>query len=903
MEPLYKKRRLTADYDPDAGLYQKRAKNDQRLKSVFESIFEKYEKDFEGIGDEIDLDTGEVVVNNGHLLRMTDEKDVGNENASSNDQLESGFLSDRDEPSGGSRSSGRTGTASPNLVESKSRTIGTEIEGLLHITDNMGNLDAQSFTEYDAYDSTHYEDINDDYSDELAINEHDDYDAKPQLDAMDHWAPPESDLEFPDEPAAEPAWRVPTLPASLPKYRPLHRRMVLPMPLALDDDGDDSDGSEPRGSIWALDTKRPRQKRPRSHGPRTSEQVGLQSHDKDASNGTPYTNEENDLLRYLKMSTAMTYKEMEKYFPSRNYNSLGAHWAHIKAPRKSNQALIRSPLPEQEVRSDVPTATQTHEPDRVFESPCTTSYSRDLSPSIGASRPALQPQRSCEVPSAEAKTQPKEYDDYDVRIKSRSSTSLPRRQPSDLESKQANLTSFDGLEQGCPKAQPLRDIHNTAQQSEDHETSLDQPPATPETPIPPPSYANQDLVGARDMTGPVIIAKQRSRVTTRLQQRLSLSIEHAGRIDRVPHKGVTTSMPSELLIRNLADHMPVDESPSLPVLQEPSPPLSEPNSDMQRQRTCRDKLGERYLKKSFIPREVQLSASPSNPFVVEDGPENSTSAAAETNEDGVLSLPQTEYLESSSPDWDAGHKSHSVVPLVAELDRSATDLKLQPTAQTSNQNLQVRVVIPVAQHQDVPSESRDQASSRDAVESTSLSLTKKHRIETSTPVPSSIGISCKPIKPSNSTPVEGIALKRREIPDSEAPSSSSQSEPSEAKVVRERRSGNLSSTQNSVSQPTSEQAQLRTYASKPSRPRGRSSISPDPVCGPARPTSCLPGTTLTPVRRTKHAAKPAVADSFLSDVNDGSEDELSFSTTTICTPYRRPRPSPRAQSTAQGKQP
>ncbi len=901
MEPQYKKRRLTADYDPDAELHQKRAKNDQRLKSVFESIFEKYEKDFEGIGDEIDLDTGKVVVNNGHLLGMTNEKDVGNENTSSNDQLESGFLLDRDEPSGESRSSGRTGTASPNLVESKSRTIGTDTEGLLHITDNMGNLDAQSFTKYEAYDSTHYEDINDDYSDELAINEDDDYDAKPQLDAMDHWAPPESDLEFPDEPAADTAWRVPTLPASLPKYRPLHRRMVLPMPLALDDDGDDSDGSEPRGSIWALDTKRSRQKRPRSHGPRTSEQVGLHLHDKDASNGTPYTNEENDLLRYLKMSTAMTYKEMEKYFPSRNYNSLGAHWAHIKARRKSDQALIRSPLPEQEDRSDVPTATQTHEPDRVFESPCTTSYPRDLSPSIGASRPALQPQRSCEVPSAEAITQPKEYDDYDMQLKSRSSTSPPQRQPSDLESKQANLISFDGLEHGCPKAQALRDSHNAAQQSEDHETSLDQPPATPETPIPPPRHANQDLIGAGDITGPVITAKQKSRVTTRLQKRLSLSTENAGRIDRVPHKGVTTSMPPEPLKRNLADHISVDESPSLPVLQEPSPPLSEPNSDMQRQRTCRVKLGEKYLKKTFIPGEVQLGASPSNPFVVEDGLENSTSAVAETNEDGVLSLPQTEYFELSSPDWDAGRKSHSVAPLVAELDRSATDLKLQPTAQTSNQTLQVRVVIPVVQRQDVPSEPRDQTSTRDAVASTSLSLTRENRKQTSSPAPSSIGISCEPIKPSNSTPVEGIALKRPEIPDSEAPSSSSQSEPSEAKVVHERRSENLSSAQNSISQPTSEQAQLRTYTSKPSRPRGRSSASPDPVCGPARPTSYLPGTKLTPVRRTKYAAKPAVVDTFLSGMNDGSEDELSFSATTICTPHRRPRPSPRLQSTAQRK--
>src|SRR5439155_15827271 len=54
-----------------------RSQNDLRLKSTFEAIFEKYGKDFTGIGDEIDLETGEIVVNNGHLSEMRDEQDVG----------------------------------------------------------------------------------------------------------------------------------------------------------------------------------------------------------------------------------------------------------------------------------------------------------------------------------------------------------------------------------------------------------------------------------------------------------------------------------------------------------------------------------------------------------------------------------------------------------------------------------------------------------------------------------------------------------------------------------------------------------------------------------------------------------------------------------------------------------
>ncbi len=63
--------------DPDDDLFKARTENDFRLKSTFESIFEKYSKDFSTVGDEIDLETGEIVVNNGHLRKMRDEQDAG----------------------------------------------------------------------------------------------------------------------------------------------------------------------------------------------------------------------------------------------------------------------------------------------------------------------------------------------------------------------------------------------------------------------------------------------------------------------------------------------------------------------------------------------------------------------------------------------------------------------------------------------------------------------------------------------------------------------------------------------------------------------------------------------------------------------------------------------------------
>lgn len=77
MGPPHKRRRITRNDDPDADFRERRARNDLRLKSVFESIFEKYGKDFSGIADEINLQTGEIVVNRGHVHGMRDETDPG----------------------------------------------------------------------------------------------------------------------------------------------------------------------------------------------------------------------------------------------------------------------------------------------------------------------------------------------------------------------------------------------------------------------------------------------------------------------------------------------------------------------------------------------------------------------------------------------------------------------------------------------------------------------------------------------------------------------------------------------------------------------------------------------------------------------------------------------------------
>lgn len=74
MEQYFQNR---ASVDDEPVLAHNRRANDARLKSRFEHIFWKYGRDFEGVGDEIDLETGEVHVNNGHLENMRHEVDPG----------------------------------------------------------------------------------------------------------------------------------------------------------------------------------------------------------------------------------------------------------------------------------------------------------------------------------------------------------------------------------------------------------------------------------------------------------------------------------------------------------------------------------------------------------------------------------------------------------------------------------------------------------------------------------------------------------------------------------------------------------------------------------------------------------------------------------------------------------
>ncbi|KAK1715520.1 uncharacterized protein BDZ83DRAFT_587951 [Colletotrichum acutatum] len=94
--------------DPGFRFEQSRAFAAFKLKSTFEHIFQKYEKDFTGIGDEIDLRTGKIITNNGHLASMRYERDTGipeDDDYEDEDEgvlLEEAVASDDDEEDGGS---------------------------------------------------------------------------------------------------------------------------------------------------------------------------------------------------------------------------------------------------------------------------------------------------------------------------------------------------------------------------------------------------------------------------------------------------------------------------------------------------------------------------------------------------------------------------------------------------------------------------------------------------------------------------------------------------------------------------------------------------------------------------------------------------------------------------------
>ncbi|KAJ8066037.1 hypothetical protein OCU04_005130 [Sclerotinia nivalis] len=265
-------------YDPDQELQQRRARLDYKLKSTFESIFEKYGKDFDGVGDEIDLLTGEILVDNGHLKEMQDERDAGDNKAGGNllraltVEPESVMETSDDENSieegEGMNEGDKAQDKSDHRVNAEEMSCGDMEE------------DDMILRGYDEPNRDPFLDVVSTIETESASN-----DPLGDLQRQRNSQPEGRSVSFPsyneilhsfgpdvapqivniisrkhihDDTHIEPAWRVPELPALEPKKRPALRAFI-PEP-----ETERSPSPDVSESIWAL----PRGRGPRGRGPR-----------------------------------------------------------------------------------------------------------------------------------------------------------------------------------------------------------------------------------------------------------------------------------------------------------------------------------------------------------------------------------------------------------------------------------------------------------------------------------------------------------------------------------------------------------------------------------------------------------------------------------------------------------
>lgn len=356
MEPPFKKRRVAGNSYPEFDLQTRRAQNDFRLKSVFESIFEKYGRDFDGIGDEIDMKTGEIVVDNGHILGMANERDAGDAECSSEELSHS---DDEDDHSSIEYTEGSP--AGLELFDGGDAAVVEESEAsdqsAFDADSLMGDIPADSRLHQS--DETSRKAIvipTDDEEDELASSDiewasHN----KDRSDSQEYWGLFKDKYPFKDEPAVEPAWRAPPLPNEV-----LLNRETDTLGLnRVDELREYSDDERAGISLWAPEIKNRSSRRHETNlanqrsllvarGPGNNVD-GLLS---EMSNSNPpvrkivkWTQEEEELLTHLKKTTNLSCAAMESNFPGRQGNTIASHWNYMVNAGKASPKLQMAKTP------------------------------------------------------------------------------------------------------------------------------------------------------------------------------------------------------------------------------------------------------------------------------------------------------------------------------------------------------------------------------------------------------------------------------------------------------------------------------------------------------------------------------------------------------------------------------
>ncbi|KAL8947817.1 MAG: hypothetical protein Q9222_005944 [Ikaeria aurantiellina] len=294
------KRRRTVACDPDVELGEQRARCDKKLKSRFESIFAKYEKDFDGIGDEIDLVTGEIVVDNGHVENMVDEIDPGEEAISGDD--EEVTSTDEESEEGATR------------VVPDSQDLETSDDD-----DPLGVLEDVITSTASRLKQGHT----------LRFSQYRNNASRASNSGMCTSVP--SSRQRYRSGAIEEAWRVPPLPADFVKKPAL----PSPSPSNTDDSESARSASPPGISVWALPKNRhPRQNRS-SVPDLPRQEKNPTASPRSSGKGRIWTADERSLLRHMKTSTSKSFVQMQPNFPDRSPLALYQQW--WKQSRESDE--------------------------------------------------------------------------------------------------------------------------------------------------------------------------------------------------------------------------------------------------------------------------------------------------------------------------------------------------------------------------------------------------------------------------------------------------------------------------------------------------------------------------------------------------------------------------------------
>ena len=364
----YKRQRLSDP--PEFVLHHRREQNDLRLKSTFESIFEKYGKDFDGIGDEIDLETGEIIVNNGHVLGMVNERDAGDLETDSGEEDSDDDWSDDDRV-----------LASSLLLETRRRidALGgggvyeeedfvddelqseDEADSLLGDNDSlMGDLEAQPTlpavrTNFGSPDSLY-----DDEEDELASSEMEwptprkAWPTPSKATPLGHTPWHSSPLKpvYKSDISVDPAWRAPPLPTDGEQRqhsRPAgltKRREAKDFSINHSIQYNPLRASEPRTPLQqktsftsSLGHMRSLNRRRASDGPET---IAL-LRNAESMRAPRWTRAEEKRLRRLRTTTTLMYREMKPYFPGRKTQAIMIHWSEMT--RKGRARELSHKLP------------------------------------------------------------------------------------------------------------------------------------------------------------------------------------------------------------------------------------------------------------------------------------------------------------------------------------------------------------------------------------------------------------------------------------------------------------------------------------------------------------------------------------------------------------------------------